>query len=145
MRRSGLAILVALGCLCWVAPRGFAQASELDKGPAPPPAEAPPPEPPKPQFDPVRAHKDLEIGSYYLKTDNINAAIDRLQEAADLQPGLAEPFRLLGKAYERKHQPQQAVSAYQKYLRLYPNAPDHNEVQKQIEKLNDELQGQARR
>jgi len=147
MRRLSLAIFLFIGCFCWAAPKGFAQASELDKGPPPPPPEepAPAPQPPKPQWDPLGAHKDLEVGSYYLKTDNYDAAIDRFQEAASLQPGLAEPFRLLGRAYEKKHEPQKAVGAYRKYLNLYPTAPDHQEILKQIDKLNDQMQRQAKK
>ena len=34
---------------------------------APPAAEAP-----KPQFDPLKAHKDIEIGNYYLKLGNFD-------------------------------------------------------------------------
>ena len=120
--------------------RALAQASELEKGPAPPPAEAaPPPEPPKPVFDPVRAHKDIEVGSYYLRTGNYSAAVDRFQEAASLQPGLAEPFRLLGRAYEKKRDPRNAVAAYRKYLELYRTAPDRSAILKEIDKLNEEI------
>jgi tetratricopeptide (TPR) repeat protein len=140
-----LSALFLVASLTWGSPRAFAQASELEKGPAPPPAEVVAPEPAKPQWDPLRAHKDIEIGSYYLKTGNISAAVDRFQEAATLQPGLAEPFRLLGRAYEKRQDPQNAVTAYRKYLDLYRTAPDRKEILKQIEKLTNDTERHTER
>jgi tetratricopeptide (TPR) repeat protein len=158
MRRGGILLFAALGFVAFGATKGVAQESDLNKGPAPPPAEAPAaapapapavapaaPEPPKPQFDPLKAHKDIEIGNYYLKTGNLDAALDRFQEATTLQPGLAEPFRLLGRTYERMHRPQKAVESYRRYLNVFPNAPDHEEIQKQIDKIGDQLQHEARK
>ena len=130
--------------LTWASPRAFAQASELEKGPPPPPAEVVAPEPVKPEWDPLRAHKNIEVGSYYLRTGNYSAAVDRFQEAARLQPGLAEPFRLLGRAYEKKRDPQNAIKAYRKYLELYRTAPDRKEILRQIEKLASETEQQPR-
>jgi tetratricopeptide (TPR) repeat protein len=144
LRTTGWAVPAALLAvlLTWAPPRAFAQASELEKGPPPPPAEVVAPEPVKPEFDPLRAKKDIEIGSYYLKTGNLSAAVDRLQEAARLQPGLAEPFRLLGRAYEKRQDPQKAVVAYRKYLDLYHDAPDRKEILKEIEKLTNDTERQ---
>jgi tetratricopeptide (TPR) repeat protein len=134
--------LLLAASLTWASPRAFAQASELEKGPPPPPPEVVAPEPAKPEWDPLRAHKDIEIASYYLKTGNYSAAVDRLQEAARLQPGLAEPFRLLGRAYEKRHDPQNAVIAYRKYLDVYRDAPDRKEILKEIEKLTSDTERQ---
>ena len=153
MRRSILIVLV-LGFVGFGASKGFAQASDLNKGPAPPPAEAPAPAPEKPapapappkaKFDPIGARKDMEIGNYYLKTGNLDAALDRFQEATTLMPGQAEPFRLLGKTYEKMHRPTKAVESYRKYLNAFPNAPDHEEILKQIDKINDQIQREARK
>src|SRR4029077_15247582 len=61
-------------------------------------ADAPAPAPPKssskknkdtatksatdqPTWDPLRAEKDLEVGQYYMKKGDIDAAIDRFQDA----------------------------------------------------------------
>lgn len=135
-----------------------AQASGLEDGPPPPPPEdqpsEPPPKtgdrptlskrasesaepalPPAPVWDPLHAHKSVEVGTFYLKKGDYDAAIDRFQEAARLQPGLAQPFLLLGEAYEKKDDAADALTAYRKYLDLYQNAPDREKIQKRIEKL----------
>jgi tetratricopeptide (TPR) repeat protein len=148
MLRRGIVLFAALGFVALGATKGFAQESPASgpaSGSAPSSASTPAPEAPKPQFDPLKAHKDIEIGNYYLKTGNLDAALDRFQEATTLQPGLAEPFRLLGRTYERMHRPQKAVESYRRYLNVFPNAPDHEEIQKQIDKISDQMQHQARK
>src|SRR5579883_568266 len=97
----------------------LAQESTLDKGPAPPYVEpAPPPEPPKPVFDPLRANKSIEVGTFYMKRGNYDAAIDRFHDAAEFEPGLAKSYLLLGEAYEHKGDTDSALAAYRKYLSL---------------------------
>ena len=49
-------------------------------------------------WDPLRAEKDLEVGQYYMKKGDVDAAIDRFQDAALAKPGYAIPFRFLGEA-----------------------------------------------
>ena len=116
-----------------------AQESTLDKGPAPPYVEpAPPPVPQEPTYDPLRANKSVEIGSFYLKRGNYDAAIERFQDATHFQPKLARPYSLLGEAYERKGDVDSALAAYKKYLAVYRNAPDREKVLKRIEKLESE-------
>jgi cytochrome c-type biogenesis protein CcmH/NrfG len=113
-----------------------AQASSLEIPPPPPPAEPPPPpEPPKPVFDPLRANKSLEVGSFYMKRGNYDAAIDRFTDATQFEPGLARSYSLLGEAYEHKGDVDNALVAYRKYLQLLHNGPDRDKVQKHIEKL----------
>lgn len=116
-----------------------AQESALDKGPAPPYVEpAPPPVPEEPTYDPLRANKSVEIGSFYLKRGNYDAAIERFQDATHFQPKLARPYSLLGEAYERKGEVDNALAAYRKYLAVYRNAPDREKILKRIEKLESE-------
>jgi tetratricopeptide (TPR) repeat protein len=116
-----------------------AQESTLDKGPAPPYVEPePPPTPVEPTYDPLRANKSVEIGSFYLKRGNYDAAIERFQDATHFQPKLARPYSLLGEAYERKGDVDSALAAYRKYLSVYRNAPDREKILKRIEKLESE-------
>ena len=121
-----------------------------------PPASAPPPtQPPskpkknvdsavnsapdQPQWDPLRAEKDLDVGKYYMKRGDIDAAIDRFEDATTAKPGYAIPFLYLGEAYEKKGKKKPAVKAYQRYLDLYPHAEDGDKIRKKIEKLNKEI------
>jgi tetratricopeptide (TPR) repeat protein len=92
-----------------------------------------------PAFDPYHAEKSIEVGAFYLKTGKYDAAIDRFEEAARLQPKLAEPWRWMGEAYEKKQDFRKAIDSYEKYLALYPSAPDHAKVKKRITKLTRKL------
>jgi tetratricopeptide (TPR) repeat protein len=96
--------------------------------------------PDQPVWDPLRAEKDLEVGQYYMKKGDLDAAIDRFQDAATAKPGYAIPFRFLGEAQEKKGLKKQALKSFQRYLDLYPHAEDGDKVRKKIEKLYKELE-----
>jgi len=91
----------------------------------------------EPVFDPLHAEKDIEVGNFYMKKGNYDAAIDRFQEATRLQPALARPWRLLGECFEKKHDDARAVASYKKYLEVFPHAEDADKVKKRIEALED--------
>ena len=95
--------------------------------------------PDQPAWDPLRAEKDLEVGQYYMKKGDLDAAIDRFQDATEARPGYAIPFRYLGEAQEKKGLKRQAIQSYQRYLDLYPHAEDGDKVRKKIEKLHRDI------
>jgi tetratricopeptide (TPR) repeat protein len=123
------------------------RAQQIDPStpPPPPPAEAPPepPAPAEPVFDPLHAQRNIEVGTFYLKKGNYDAAIDRFMDATRLQPKLAIPWKLLGEAYEKKHDNSGAIDAYKKYLELFPTADDAAKVQKRIAVLEEKTGQQA--
>ena len=96
--------------------------------------------PDQPTWDPLRAEKDLEVGQFYMKKGDVDAAIDRFQDATTAKPGYAVPFRYLGEAQEKKGLKKQAIKSYQRYLDLYPHAEDGDKVRKKIEKLYKEVE-----
>jgi tetratricopeptide (TPR) repeat protein len=91
--------------------------------------------PDQPKWDPLRAEKDLEVGQYYMKKGDYDAAIDRFNDALEAKPGYAVPFRFLGEAQEKKGQKKKALKSYRRYLDLVPRADDADKVRKKIEKL----------
>lgn len=105
--------------------------------PPPPSPEAPavPAAPPEPVFDPYHAARSVEIGTFYLKKGDYDAAIDRFVEAAHYQPKLAKPWKLMGEAYEKKRMDARAVDSYKKYLELFPHAEDAARIRKRIADL----------
>ena len=142
------------GIQAWAAATGGSgslRASAQDPPPASPAAPREPPKPKpntdsavqsadeQPKWDPLRAEKDLEVGKYYMKKGDVDAAIDRFEDATEAKPGYAIPFRFLGEAYEKKGKKKQAVKAYQRYLDLYPHAEDGDKIRKKIEKLHQEI------
>jgi tetratricopeptide (TPR) repeat protein len=96
--------------------------------------------PDQPTWDPLRAEKDLEVGQFYMKKGDVDAAIDRFQDATIAKPGYAVPFRYLAEAQEKKGLKKQAIKSYQRYLDLYPHAEDGDKVRKKIDKLFKEVE-----
>jgi tetratricopeptide (TPR) repeat protein len=148
-----ISIFAALFLLC-AAPQSRAQEppQESSSKPADAPSATPPKPFPKqkkdtatqnapdqPRWDPLRAEKDLEVGQFYMKKGDLDAAIDRFQDATTAKPGYAIPFRFLGEAQEKKGLKKQALKSYQRYLDLYPHAEDGDKVRKKIEKLHREI------
>ncbi len=93
----------------------------------------------QPTWDPLRAEKDLEVGQYYMRKGDLDAAIDRFQDATTAKPGYAIPFRYLGEAQEKKGLKKPAIKSYKRYLDLYPHAEDGEKIRKRIEKLYKEV------
>jgi tetratricopeptide (TPR) repeat protein len=91
------------------------------------------------EWDPLKANKDIEVGTFYLRRGSYDAALERFQEAAKLHPGLALPYLKLGETYEKRKDLPMAVASYRKYLELYKAAPDGNSVRKHIEQLDKQI------
>lgn len=94
----------------------------------------------QPMWDPLRAEKDLEVGQYYMRKGDVDAAMDRFQDAILAKPGYAIPFRYLGEAQEKKGQKRDAIKSYSRYLDLYPHAEDKSKIERKIEKLRAEVE-----
>lgn len=94
----------------------------------------------QPKWDPQKAEKDIQVGQYYMKKGDVDAAMDRFQDAIDAKPGYAVPFRYLGEAQEKKGLKKPAIKSYQRYLDLYPKAEDAEKIKKRIEKLYQETE-----
>jgi tetratricopeptide (TPR) repeat protein len=101
--------------------------------------------PEQPTWDPLRAEKDLEVGQYYMRKGDIDAAIDRFQDATTAKPGYAIPFRYLAEAQEKKGLKKQAIKSYSRYLELYPRAEDGEKIRKKIDKLRAEVEKKKER
>jgi tetratricopeptide (TPR) repeat protein len=93
----------------------------------------------QPTWDPLRAEKDLEVGRFYMKKGDWDAAIDRFQDATTAKPGYAIPYLYLGEAQEKKGLKKQAIKSYTRYLDLYPHAEDAEKIRKRIDKLWGEV------
>jgi tetratricopeptide (TPR) repeat protein len=96
--------------------------------------------PEQPTWDPLRAEKDMEVGQYYLHKGDVDAAIDRFEDATVAKPGYAVPFRFLGEAQERKGRKREALKSYTRYLELFPSAEDREKIEKKITKLRSDLE-----
>jgi tetratricopeptide (TPR) repeat protein len=117
--------------------------TEADAVPVPPKTDAEKDLAALPAMDRLAAVKDIEIGTYYMNKGNLDAAIDRLHDAAVSYPTYAEPWRLMGIAYEKKGILGEAIKADQEYLRLYPHAQIRKKLEAHIENLQKKQQREA--
>lgn len=140
---------LARASIFWLA-AAFAALPAIAPLAAPVPAQAPapetlpkqPPPPPRPAdeaFDPYHAQKAVEVGEFYMKKGDVDAAIDRYLEAIRLKKDFARPRLLLGEAYEKKDEKADALKYYKEYLQILPKAPDAAKVRKRIQKLSRDL------
>jgi tetratricopeptide (TPR) repeat protein len=102
-------------------------------------------DPQQPPWDPLRSEKAIEVGRYYMKKGNYDAAIERFQDAALYHPGYALPYKYLGEAQEKKGLKADAVKSFERYLDLYPHAEDAEKIRKHIAKLWQELDRQKKK
>jgi tetratricopeptide (TPR) repeat protein len=151
---AGLVLLI--GCGGFLAPSGILRAqsqqsdSQREKPADSPPAKQKPAKgstdnatnnaADQPMWNPMRADKDIEVGKYYMNKGDVDAAIDRFQDAILSKPGYALPFRYLGEAQEKKGLKKQAIKSFRRYLDLYPHAEDAEKIQKKIDKLYKETE-----
>jgi len=102
-------------------------------------------DPPNPGRDAFLAEKNIEVGEFYLKKGNADAAMERFREAIRLRPAYARPYRLMGQAHEKKREAAAAAEFYEKYLELAPYAEDAAKIRKTIEKLKRRAEAQKNR
>jgi tetratricopeptide (TPR) repeat protein len=100
---------------------------------------------PLPSFNPLVAEKDVEVGTYYMKRGDVDAALDRFHEATLSYPTYALPWELMGEAYEKKDEWDDAIKSYQKYLKIYPHAPTRKKVEERISQLQKKLQEETKK
>jgi tetratricopeptide (TPR) repeat protein len=88
-----------------------------------------------PVNDPVRAKKDADVGSFYLKNGDYQGALLRYQDAMRVDPtnvdaifGLAESQQMLKKNAD-------AARNYQLYLDIVPNGPKAKQAMKALKTL----------
>jgi tetratricopeptide (TPR) repeat protein len=112
------------------------QPQESSSKNTPPGETAVPTLPAKSYPNPLDSEKDVEVGLFYMHKGDVDAAIPRFEDAIRLRDNYAEPRRLLGEAYEKKHDKPNAVKYYKQYLQVYPGAPDAKKIQNKIDKLS---------
>ncbi len=73
--------------------------------------------------DPENASPFIQVGSYYLRQDDLNTAIQRLEEAIRLKPGDLDAHELLGQAYYMDNDLSSARAQWDYVLEMAPDRP----------------------
>jgi tetratricopeptide (TPR) repeat protein len=131
----------------------FAAVTHAQQAPPPPEPDLPPQESAQPSpdtlppeedkskvqeeyaFNPVKSQKDVQVGEFYFKKNDYKAAAGRFREATRWNDGNAEAWLRLGDAEDKMHDAKAAREAWEKYLKLAPDAKNAGEVRKKLEKL----------
>jgi hypothetical protein len=88
------------------------------------------------EYDPLLAESNINIGNFYFKKKNYDAAFDRYAEALGYQPDSTKAREALQRACIR------ALEEHRTFLRKNPNAPEspgHRQRITKIEKVLAEL------
>jgi tetratricopeptide (TPR) repeat protein len=88
-------------------------------------------------YDPHKAEKNIEVGDYYYKMKNYRAAESRYQEALEYKPNDAEATYKLGVSQEIQGKTEEALDAYQGYLKILPDGPHAEEAKTAIERIKN--------
>jgi tetratricopeptide (TPR) repeat protein len=95
---------------------------------------------PKPkEFNPLLASQNVDIGNFYFKKKNYDAAIQRYLLALEYDPKSVQACEALAKAYEKNGNIPKAVSTYKDFLQKNPDSPKIAEFRTKAEKLEKTL------
>lgn len=86
-------------------------------------------------WDPHRAIKDIEVGDFYRKRDNLAAALSRYCEALIYKPNDAVATFRVAEALNKSGDLVGARSYYQEYLKILPKGPAAAECKKALDHI----------
>jgi tetratricopeptide (TPR) repeat protein len=92
-------------------------------------------------WDPHRAAKNIEVGDFYFKRKNYQAAEDRYREALYYKDNDALATYRLAVCLEKMDRPQDARAEYENYLKILPHGPLAEDAKKAIERLKSPAAG----
>jgi tetratricopeptide (TPR) repeat protein len=87
------------------------------------------------EWNPMRAMKDVEVGTFYYNAGNYKAAISRFREALEFKPRDAVATFKLAQALEKSGELDQARAQYEAYLAILKDGPNAGDARKALERL----------
>ncbi len=85
--------------------------------------------------NPLLAEQNLNIGNFYFKKRNYDAAIQRYLEAIEYQANYVQAYEALGRAYEKIGDKVNAIKTYKDFIEKNPDAPQCPDFRIRVEKL----------
>ncbi|MBX3020539.1 MAG: tetratricopeptide repeat protein [Bdellovibrionales bacterium] len=77
----------------------------------------------------------VKVASCNRRAGHLDAAMNMLNVAASRESGYADIYKEQGAIYEQKGDPNHAITAYEHYLALDPDAPDKEQIEQRISTL----------
>ncbi len=90
-------------------------------------------------YNPMKAMKDVEVGDFYYKKENYNAAISRYREALDFKPHDAEATFKLAEVLNKTGDTAGATENYQAYLKILQDGPYAKKAHEALSKLKEKM------
>ncbi len=88
-------------------------------------------------YNPMKAMKAVEVGDFYYKKENYNAAISRYREALEFKPHDAEATFKLAEVLNKTGDTAGARENYEAYLKILPNGTYAKKAREALSKLKD--------
>lgn len=85
--------------------------------------------------NPMLCEQNIDIGNFYYKKKNYEAAIRRYLDAIEYQPDSVHAYDVLTRAYEKSDQPAKAIVAYKQFIEKNPDSPKSPEFRVRLAKL----------
>jgi outer membrane protein assembly factor BamD (BamD/ComL family) len=87
------------------------------------------------ELNPLLAKKNVEIGDFYYKKKNYDAAIQRYIEALEYEPGSIPAYEALARAYEKNEELDKAMGTYEDFIEKFPDSPKISDFLSKLSKL----------
>lgn len=87
------------------------------------------------EWNPLRAMKDVEVGTFYYNDHNYKAAISRFREALEFKPRDAVATFKLAQALEKSKDFDGARTEYEAYLTILKDGPSADAARKALARL----------
>ena len=87
------------------------------------------------EWNPLRAMKDVEVGTFYYNAGNYKAAISRFREALEFKPRDAVATFKLAQALEKSGEVDEARVQYEAYLAILNDGPNAGDARKALARL----------
>jgi len=86
-------------------------------------------------WNPMKARKDIDVGDYYFKRKNYQAAVDRYKEALYYKEGDAVASFRLAVCHEKLGDKAEARRYFEQYLKILPEGPFAKEAHASLDRL----------
>lgn len=91
------------------------------------------------ELNPMLSEQNLQIGNFYFKKKNYDAAIQRYRDAVDYQPDSVKAYEALTRAYEKKGEFVNAVKTCHEFIEKNPESPRSPEFRARMAKIESSI------
>jgi outer membrane protein assembly factor BamD (BamD/ComL family) len=91
------------------------------------------------ELNPLLAEQNINVGDFYFKRKNYDAAIQRYLTALEHKPDSVKAYDALARAYEKIGDISKAKETCRDFLQKYPDSPKSSEFRSKLAKLEKKL------